>query len=132
MAEGKRLERKPVLVEEHKIAFKNFSGKAGQYNRAGNRNFVLILNHEEAEAMIADGWNIRHLKPREEGELPTPCIEIAVRFDNYPPKIVMITSRGRTQLTEELVEMLDNVDVESVDLTFVPFNWSIPQKDGTT
>lgn len=128
----KRLERNPVLFEDHKIMFRNFKGAGNEYNRQGNRHFSLVLEENEAKAMMEDGWNVRVLDKRlEEGDIPKYIIEVVVKYGKYPPKIVMITSRGRTLLTEDLVEMLDAVDVESVDLTFLPYNWSIPKKDGS-
>ena len=35
-----------IIVENAKIAFKNFSGKEGQFNPEGKRNFCLILDPE--------------------------------------------------------------------------------------
>jgi hypothetical protein len=68
-----------VLMEGVRIIFRNFAGKEGQYNREGDRNFGVILPDDVAQQMLADGWNVKYLKPREErcrgGERPrgSPC-----------------------------------------------------------
>lgn len=123
-----------VLLEGVRIIFRNFSGKEGQYNREGDRNFgVIIPDHATAEAMLQDGWNIKYLKPREddeEGE-ETPWLSVSVNFDKgRPPKIMMITSRGRTNLDAGSVEMLDWADIQNVDLIVRPYVWEVSGKTG--
>ena len=46
---------KTFMVEGARLVFRNFSGKEGQYNREGDRNFAVILDQETAERMAADG-----------------------------------------------------------------------------
>jgi hypothetical protein len=129
---------KPVLMEGVRLIFRNFKGEEGQYNREGVRNFGVILPPEIAEAMLNDGWNVKYLKPSEEEKdegveqgpawLPVECA-----FDKgRPPKIVLITSRGKTNLTEDLVEQLDWADIavdpqtgaHKCDLIVRPYPWT--------
>lgn len=119
-----------IIVENAKIAFKNFSGKEGQFNPEGKRNFCLILDHELAEKLHADGWNVRTLKPKDDGEIPQPYIQVSVSFLAKPPKIVLVTSRGKTLLTEETVGMLDWAEITNVDLSVTPYQWSVAGKNG--
>lgn len=123
-----------VLMEGVRIIFRNFEGKEGQYNRAGDRNFAVLLDDETANAMAADGWNVKWLKPREEDEEDTPpqaYLQVSLNFDKgRPPRVVMITSRGRTQLDEETVEMLDWADIQNVDLIVRPYTWEVNGKTG--
>jgi hypothetical protein len=123
-----------VLLEGVRIIFRNFSGKEGQYNREGDRNFgVIIPDSTTAEQMLADGWNIKYLKPRdddEDGE-ETPWLQVSVNFDKgRPPKIMMITSRGRTALDSTSVEMLDWADIVNVDLIVRPYVWEVSGRTG--
>jgi hypothetical protein len=123
-----------VLLEGVRIIFRNFSGKEGQYNREGDRNFgVIIPDAATAEAMLADGWNVKYLKPREddeEGE-ETPWLQVSVNFDKgRPPKIMMVTSRGRTALDAQSVEMLDWADITNVDLIVRPYTWEVSGRSG--
>jgi hypothetical protein len=126
-------ENNTVLMEGVRLVFRNFEGKEGQYNKAGDRNFGVILPPDIAQAMLADGWNIKYLKPREEDEdeTETPWLSVAVNFDKgRPPKIVLVTSRGRTNLDERTVEMLDWADITNVDLIVRPYHWEVSGNRG--
>jgi hypothetical protein len=122
-----------VIMEGVRIIFRNFSGKEGQYNREGDRNFAVLLDEKTADAMAADGWNVKMLKPRdddEEGSVPQAYLPVAVNFRGRPPRIVMITSRNRTNLSEDQVETLDWVDILNVDLIVRPYEWTVNGKSG--
>ena len=121
-----------VLMEGVRIIFRNFAGKEGQYNREGDRNFAVLLDDTTANAMAEDNWNIKWLKPRseEEGDTPQAYLPISVNFKGRPPRIVMITSRGRTNIDESQVETLDWVDIINVDLIVRPYEWTVNGKSG--
>lgn len=121
-----------VLMEGVRIIFRNFSGKEGQYNREGDRNFAVLLDETIANAMTEDGWNVKLLKPRgeEEEETPQAYLPVSVNFSGRPPRIVLITSRGRTNLDERSVEMLDWADIINVDMIVRPYEWTVNDKSG--
>lgn len=123
-----------VMMEGVRILFRNFSGKEGQYNREGDRNFAVMLDEKTAEMMDTDGWNVKVLKAREEeGEddtPPQPYLPVSVNFKGRPPRIVMITSRNRSVLDESQVEILDWVDIINVDLIVRPYEWTVNGKSG--
>jgi hypothetical protein len=122
MAGRKRIPE--VTMQGVKIVLKNFSGVAKQYNAKGLRNFLVLLDEETAQAMKADGWNVKYLKPREEGEAPSPFLKVNVNFENEPiPKVVLVTSRGQTVLDEETVGMLDGAYLTNVDLSVTPYQF---------
>lgn len=121
---------KEFTVEDARIIFRNFSGKEGQYNREGDRNFAVILDPVIADQMLEDGWNVKTLKPREEGDEPTPYVQVAVNFNNRPPKIMQITSSGRTLINEDLVDTLDWAEIKTVDLIARGYEWSVNGKSG--
>lgn len=123
-----------VLMEGVRIIFRNFAGKEGQYNREGDRNFAVLLDDTVAEAMTNDGWNVKWLKPREDDEEETEqaYLPVSVKYSaGRPPRIVIITSRGRTNMGEDEVEMLDWADIVNVDLIVRPYEWSVSGKTGT-
>lgn len=122
---------KTFMVEGAEIIFRNFAGKEGQYNAEGVRNFACVLDPNTAKQMAKDGWNVRELRPQEEGEPGTPYIQIAVNFKNRPPRIVMITSSGRVTLDEASVEVLDYADISNVDFVARGYDWSAQGKTGT-
>lgn len=121
-----------VVMEGVRIVFRNFAGREGQYNREGDRNFAVLLDKQVADAMAADEWNIKWLRPRteEEGEEPQAYLPISVNFKGRPPRIVLITSRGRTNLDESQIETLDWVDILNVDLIVRPYPWTVNGKSG--
>ena len=121
-----------VLMEGVRIIFRNFSGREGQYNREGDRNFAVLLDDKVANAMAEDNWNVKWLRPRNEDEEETPqaYLPIAVNFKGRPPRIVLVTSRGRTHLDEDSIEMLDWADILNVDLIVRPYEWTVNNKSG--
>lgn len=119
-------------MEGVRIIFRNFAGKEGMYNREGDRNFSVLLDTDVAEKMVSDGWNVKWLKPREEGDEPQAYLPVSVSYNPKarPPKVVMITSRKRTELDEDMVEMLDWADIINVDLIVHPYEWAVSGKSG--
>lgn len=122
---------KTFMIEGADIIFRNFSGKEGQYNREGDRNFAVIIPDEKtAQDLLSDGWNVKYLNPREEGDAPTPYVPVSVRFDVLPPRIVMITSMARTNVTENMVEVLDWANIENADIIVRAYEWEVNGKKG--
>ena len=120
-----------VVMENVRIIFRNFAGREGMYNREGDRNFCVLLDDEDtADAMTKDGWNVKMLKAREEDEADQPYLQVSVNFKGKPPRVVMITSRGRTTLQEDAVELLDWADIRVVDLIVRPYEWAVNGKTG--
>lgn len=119
-----------LILEDVTIAFRNFEGKEDTYNRAGDRNFAILLDEDRATQMERDGWNVKYLKARDEDEVPQAYIQVAVSYKARPPKIGMVTSKGLTYLGESEVEMLDWVDIEVADVTLNPYEWAVNGKTG--
>ncbi len=121
---------KTFMVEDARLIFRNFSGKEGQYNQQGDRNFAVILDDATADQMLRDGWNVKGLTSREEGEPDTPYIQVAVNFKNRPPRVVMITSTSRTHLDESAVSVLDWAEIQTADLIARAYEWEVNGKSG--
>lgn len=119
------------LIDNARIMFRNFEGKPGQFNAAGQRNFHVLLTPDLEEALVADNFNVKYLKPREEGDRPQAHLKVNIKMDSkIPPKIFIVTSKGRRQLTEDMLQMVDWADFANIDLIFSRYKRDWP--DGRT
>ena len=113
----------PVIIRDAHIFKTNFAGKEiPPYNPAGRRNFLVsIPDMKVAEDMAKDGWNIKFPKDPEDGK--DPFLSVAVNFSIRPPKIIIESSKGRTRIDEDSVDMLDWAEITHVDLSINPRYW---------
>jgi hypothetical protein len=130
--EGKRMGPNDgmLVIEDARLIFRNFAGREGRYNREGDRNFCVLLDEKTAEDMERDGWNVKALRSREEGDPEQPYLQVSIGFKIRPPRLVLVTSKGRSILDEGMVELLDWVDIKTVDLTIRPYEWAVGGKTG--
>lgn len=122
-----------LTFEDVQLVFRNFAGRARPpYDPPGSRSFnVIITDHAIAEQMIADNFNVKQFNEREGDEEGTPrdyYTKVKVNYDGIrPPRIVLVTDRGRTTLEQSQVEMLDAAEIKTVDFTANVREWD---KDG--
>lgn len=114
---------KNLIIENARIGFRNFRGEESRYNPAGKRNFSVFLDPDTAHILEEEGWNVKWLAPRHPDDTEQAFIQVSVNFDNFPPKIVVISSRGKTVLDAESVSILDWAEIEQVDLMIRPYRW---------
>lgn len=120
-------DNKNVIIEDAELLFRNFTGKQGMYNQEGDRSFAVKLPTDVADDMVKNGWNVKTLRLREDEEVPQPYISVAVEYrKGKPPTIIMMSSRGRTVLDVDTVEMLDQVDIEKADVMLNAHDWTMP------
>ena len=124
-------------MENARLIFRNFEGREEKYNRKGDRNFGLIIEDPEvAQQLAEDGWNIKELTPKNNDDYDdTPeviyWLPVTVRFDNVPPKVMLVTRRKKTKLNEENINTVDYANIAKVDLTVTPYDWEVNGKSGT-
>lgn len=119
-----------IVIENARIGFRNFAGEAGTYNPKGNRNFHVFFDDIDlARTLASDGWNIKYLQPREEGDEERAHLQVAVSYTNIPPKVILVTKRNKTILDESTISMLDWAEIINVDLVIQPYNWIV--REGT-
>ena len=125
---------KNLRLEGVRILFRNFKGEERKYNRAGARNFCAVVPEKQAETLEEEGWPIRWLEPKREGDERVGLIKISISYKNpnNQPTIVMITGKKKTKLDEEAIDALDSAEIESVDLIARPYNWEVNGKTGVS
>lgn len=106
--------------------FRNFAGRESRYNREGDRNFCVVINDpKQAQELSDEGWNVRMLQPREEGDELTYYLMVSVNFNFWKkPEIYLIGKNGtKIPLDEESVSTLDYAEIIYCDLTIRPRPW---------
>ena len=113
-----------LIIEDAHLIFRNFSGKGGRYNPEGHRNFCVFIDDPNVVKVLQDsGWNLKPIPPRDAGDEPRFYTQINVKYGRVPPKIVLITSRGKTLLDEKDINILDWAEIIKCDVIIRPFEW---------
>lgn len=124
-----------IQIDDARIIYRNFSGTPSQYNRAGDRNFAVVIPDADiADALINEGWNVTIKQPREEGDAPFMYLKVKVKFNESgtSPRVYLKTGKNLNKLDEESIACLDQVDIACVDLDLRPYDWDINGKTGRT
>ena len=122
-----------LQIDDARIIYRNFSGAGSKYNREGDRNFAVIIPEKEmADALIAEGWNVKIKPPRDEDDDPFMFLPIKVKFNDRGPNAYLQTGARMNRLDEESIACLDDVDIISVDMDVRPYDWEVNGKAGRT
>lgn len=126
--------KKDLILEDVMIGYRNFAGVEGPYNKAGDRSFAAFLDEALAERLLNDGWNVKWPKEKDdissEEDTRLPYLPIAIGYNNYPPKVIIIANDNKTKLGEAEIEMLDYADIINVDIVVRPYNYTVLGKTG--
>jgi hypothetical protein len=126
-----RRQEETLKIEGTRIVFRpNFEGKEEQFNREGDRYFNVEVMPEDVDALIDKGWNVKSWQGKEEGDEPVYFIKVKVSYKIKPPRLVLITSRGRIPLDEETCDMLDWTEFEFVDVIINASRYNINGRSG--
>lgn len=122
-----------LQIDDARIIFRNFSGAPSKFNREGDRNFAVIIPEQEiADALIAEGWNVKIKPPREDGDTPFMYLPVKIKFNDRGPRVYLKSGSNIIRLDEESISCLDNVDIISVDLDIRPYDWNVNGMEGRT
>ena len=100
-------------IEDARIIFRNFAGVGSKYNREGDRNFAVIIPNEDIkDQLVADGWTVK------------------IKFNNRGPAAYVVSGDQVTKLNEDTIDMLDEIDIQSVDMDIRPYDWEVNGKEG--
>lgn len=115
-----------LLIDDARIAFRNFAGVGTEFNREGDRNFSWVIEDPElAEELIHRGWNVRVRPPREPDGDPFYHLPIKVKMSGSTVvKLVRPGSRP-VEISEENLKCLDYMDIERIDMDIRPYDWVI-------
>ena len=120
-----------LQIEDARIIYRNFSGVGSKYNREGDRNFAVIIpNQEICDKLIEEGWNVKIKPPRDEDESPFMYLPVKVKFNNRGPGVYVVSGKSVQKLTEETIDMLDEIDISSVDMDLRGYDWEVNGKTG--
>ena len=122
-----------IQIDDASIIYRNFSGEASKFNRAGDRNFAVVISEQWiADALVQEGWNVKIKPPREEGDGVFMYLPVKVKFNDRGPKVYLKTGDRMNLLDEESVSMLDHIDIISVDMDIRPYDWDVNGQTGRT
>lgn len=122
-----------LQIDDARIIYRNFAGAGSKYNREGDRNFAVVIPEKEmADALIAEGWNVKIKPPRDEDDDPFMFLPIKVKFNDRGPNAYLQTGNKMNRLDEESISCLDDVDIISVDMDVRPYDWEVNGKAGRT
>ena len=119
-----------LRIEDAKIMFRNFAGREDKFNRAGDRNFAVKIPNDVVDQLKDFGWNIKMIAPHDDFEEPLYYLPVSVSYRNIPPKIVLVTSKKNTPLDEDMIEIIDTMELKTVDLIISPYHWEVNGKKG--
>ena len=129
------LENGNLRIDDARIIFRNFSGEGSKFNRAGDRNFALVIpNQDICDMLLADeneagaSWNVKVKPPRDEDEDPLMFLAVKIKFNGRGPNVYLKTDGKMVKLDEDSIGMLDQIDISSVDLDIRPYDGELSGK----
>lgn len=122
-----------LQIDDARIVYRNFSGAGSKFNREGDRNFAVVIPDQVmADALIAEGWNVKIKPPRDEDDTPFMYLPVKIKFNDRGPNCYLATGTRMNRLDEESICCLDDVDILSVDMDIRPYDWDVNGKIGRT
>lgn len=152
--DGQREWINDLEIEDAQIkwTWSHFNGAADTFNAEGNRDFVVTLRPEDAQALlqIPDGWNIKEYQDTREGAEgtePEYTIKVKISYRFEPPKIFFLKEKEvedpetgaktvalRKFRVENETELNDitRSTVKRIDFKATPSRWSRNGESGVT
>lgn len=121
-----------LQIDNAILMFKNFKGKAGMYNREGDRSFsVRIDDSEIADALLDAGWKVKIKEGVSEDDPPRMRLDVKVKYNEWGgPRVILRSGRNTRDLSEAEIGILDNIRIVNASLDINPNDWRMP--DGRT
>lgn len=125
--------RNILQIDDARIIYRNFKGEPSKFNREGDRNFALIIPNEDmANDLVDRGWNAKIKPPRDEDDSPFMYLPVKIKFNDRGPAIYLKSGNNVRKLSEDVVGLIDDIDILSVDMDVRPYDWEVNGKTGRT
>ena len=122
-----------VTFKDVELRWKNFSGKADDFNPQGKKFFHIVLNDEMVEELrnvelttksgkTVRGANVKTHVPKNGDGDPMYTLKILIG-DYFPDEVIRVTPESRMKLTEDNIGNLDREYIEKakVQVTLSPY-----------
>lgn len=121
--------KKELILEGVTIIFRNLEGRGDRFNRAGNRNFsVLIDDPVTALRLQSQGWNVKSSKPKNPDDRVYWYLPVTVNLSGNT-KVYLVTDQC-VLLKEDDVYLVDEMELSHADLILRAFDWEVNGKTG--
>ena len=57
-------------------------------------------------------------------------LPVKIKFNNRGPAAYVVSGDQVTKLNEDTIDMLDEIDIQSVDMDVRPYDWEVNGKEG--
>ena len=136
-----------LQIDDARLVWRNFSGEETKFNRAGDRNFAIVIPDADicvnkaavnrgavpvmrpiVDALMDDtnkygvGWNVKIKPPRDEDDTPFTTLKVKVSYKGRGPKAYLTSGNRTIELTEDTIDCLDSIDIARVDLDIRPYD----------
>lgn len=71
------------------------------------------------------GWNVKIKPPRDEEDDAFIFLPVKIKFNDRGPTVILVTGNRSNQLSEDTVDILDNIDIFNVSLDIRPYDWKL-------
>lgn len=122
-----------LQIDDARIVYRNFKGEGSKFNRAGDRNFSVVIENEEiADELVKEGWNVKVKPPRDNEDTPFITLPVKIKFNDRGPIVYLRSGDNMVKLDEESIDCIDDMDIISVDMDIRPYDWEVNGKTGRT
>ena len=132
-------EKKELIFEDAEVLFPNFRGLPSEYNRAGDRNFNVVIRPSEydPDMLQEEGWNVKVKTPKVNEGDSYYFLPVAVSFhpegsglEFLNPKVHLVMGEKMIDIGEDEIGQLDTIDAKCIDI-IVSAGKPYDKRDGT-
>ena len=110
-----------------KWAWSNFEGRVEAYNAEGKRSFTIVLPEDRVDELREQGWNVKEIEGREEGDPSEFHLKVQISFAKVPPRVYLIKSGNRKmRIDERDLSDINRATCNRVDVIIAPSRWADP------